>query len=178
MLLHMLQQTKLAHYKECHFYLAVYPKIQNACAYVHVGITKMNKQRFAKIVIDLRRARSTLEESFADSFIYVVVIFFYQYYNYNYFVYISVNFCFFFVSNSLGTLPYLKTKEKQKLTEIKKKKKETAAYMFPDSSIWIRKRHLLKSVNSRSFIQLQTTFEPLLTGSSPQQPLFGGQSMH
>ena len=73
MLLHTLQRIKLAHYKQCHFYLAVYPKIQNACGYVHAGITKMNKQRFAKIAIDLRRARTTLEESFADSFIYVVV---------------------------------------------------------------------------------------------------------
>ena len=76
MLLHTLQRIKLAHYKQCHFYLAVYPKIQNACAYVHAGITKMNKQRFAKIAIDLRRARSTLEQRFADSFIYVVVCLF------------------------------------------------------------------------------------------------------
>ena len=43
MLLHTLQRIKLAHYKQCHFYLAVYPKIQNACGYVHAGITKMNK---------------------------------------------------------------------------------------------------------------------------------------
>ena len=43
MLLHTLQRMKLAHYKECLFYLAVYPKIQNADAYVHVEITKKNK---------------------------------------------------------------------------------------------------------------------------------------
>ena len=34
------------------------------------------------------------------------------------------------------------------------------------------------SVNSRSFIQLQTTVEPLLTrANSLQRPIFGGQSM-
>ena len=43
MLLHTLQRMKLAHYKECLFYLVVYPKIQNAGAYVHVEITKKNK---------------------------------------------------------------------------------------------------------------------------------------
>ena len=45
-----------------------------------------------------------------------------------------------------------KKMKKQKLTEIKKL---TAANMFPDLSIWIRRRSLLKSVNSRSSIQLQ-----------------------
>ena len=66
--------------------------------------------------------------------------------------------------------------KKQKLTEIKKL---TAANMFPDSSIWIRRRSLLKSVNSRSSIQLQTTVELLLTrANSPQRSIFGGQSMY
>ena len=67
--------------------------------------------------------------------------------------------------------------QKQKLTE--NNKKITAAYMFPYSSIWITRRCLLKSVNLRSFIQLQTTVEPLLTrANSLQRSIFGGQSMH